>query len=55
MSVSATEVPNTLMGQVSFERSGSCVAHLDADAFYVSTELNPQPDLPALPVVVSDS
>jgi DNA polymerase-4 len=41
------------------ERLGSgetlepCVAHLDADAFYVSIELNRRPELRGLPVVVS--
>jgi DNA polymerase IV len=33
--------------------SEPCVAHLDADAFYVSVELNRHPELRGLPVVVS--
>jgi DNA polymerase-4 len=32
-----------------------CVAHLDADAFYVSIELNRHPELRGLPVVVAGS
>ncbi len=38
---------------MSSERSEPCVAHLDADAFYVSVELNRRPELRGLPVVVS--
>jgi DNA polymerase-4 len=35
------------------EESRPCVAHLDADAFYVSIELTRRPELRGLPVVVS--
>jgi DNA polymerase IV len=38
---------------VSAEFSEPCVAHLDADAFYVSVELNRHPELRGLPVVVA--
>ena len=34
---------------------GRCVAHLDADAFYVSCELNRRPELRGLPVIVAGS
>jgi DNA polymerase IV len=39
--------------QASVEGVEPCVAHLDADAFYVSVELNRRPELRGLPVVVS--
>jgi DNA polymerase-4 len=40
-------------GTVSAQRSQLAVAHLDADAFYVSIELNRRPELRGLPVVVA--
>jgi DNA polymerase IV len=49
------EVSNAPAGPVSFECTQPCVAHLDADAFYVSIELNRRPELRGLPVVVSGS
>jgi DNA polymerase-4 len=41
--------------RASGESPEPCVAHLDADAFYVSVELNRRPELRGLPVVVSGS
>jgi DNA polymerase IV len=39
-----------------FQAGGDrCVAHLDADAFYVSVELNRRPELRGLPVIVAGS
>jgi DNA polymerase-4 len=48
-----TETPEGLATSTSAERTEPCVAHLDADAFYVSVELNRHPELRGLPVVVS--
>jgi DNA polymerase-4 len=43
----------TTASSVLTETSEPCVAHLDADAFYVSVEMNRHPELRGLPVVVS--
>jgi DNA polymerase-4 len=48
----ATE-PNHAPPGASRESVEQCVAHLDADAFYVSVECNRRPELRGLPVVVA--
>jgi DNA polymerase-4 len=49
----ATEAATTTATPPLAEAPEPCVAHLDADAFYVSVELNRHPELRGLPVVVS--
>jgi DNA polymerase-4 len=49
----ATEAFPAPASSASAVRDEPCVAHLDADAFYVSVELNRHPELRGLPVVVS--
>jgi DNA polymerase IV len=48
-----TEALEAPTASASAEQALPCVAHLDADAFYVSVELNRRPELRGLPVVVS--
>jgi DNA polymerase IV len=52
MAENAAEPAHTSPGE-SRESHDPCVAHLDADAFYVSVELNRHPELHGLPVVVA--
>jgi DNA polymerase IV len=48
-----TEAPSAPATSEPAQSGEPCVAHLDADAFYVSVELNRRPELRGLPVVVS--
>jgi DNA polymerase-4 len=51
----ASEAPLARARLSSGDGNSPCVAHLDADAFYVSIELNRHPELRGLPVVVAGS